>query len=73
MSERTTMHEAKLTAEKIRAYWMRRGFVSVEVRVEPGEYTHDGLVSGYVVRSNMINGVPPGPRVPGVNYMEDGP
>lgn len=51
---------AEKLAAQIRAYWGRRGRAA-EVWVEPaGEYV-DSLRTGtwYVVRSNLINGLPP--------------
>jgi hypothetical protein len=54
---------AKAIAQEIRRYWHSRGYPEVETRVEPfrPSETHHN-VSGFVVRSNLVNGLPPSVR-----------
>lgn len=51
-----TIAGASALKRQIEDYWMRRGFVGIEATIVP-------VGDGYVVRSNMVNGVPPGPVV----------
>jgi hypothetical protein len=49
----------KALAERVRAYWRARGFDGIEVELFPIWSNMDALA----IRSNLVNGLPPAPRI----------
>lgn len=62
---RDSYSTAALCVARVRAYWVNRGYAGIEVWVDSinGE-CGDGKGAIHEVRSNLRNGIPPGPCVP---------